>query len=495
MDLRNIRLDDIRKKKITIGKVAENLRTCIGFDCADIFAEYPDAVPALTVISPKGVSYPAIVQRSGNSVLWEIRDSDLTAAGIGEIQLSFVQDEVIAKSYTGQIEVIRSIRSTGEAPDPITEWETEANAKLEEVAQALEDIPEAIDTALEAAKESGEFDGPPGQDGAPGRDGQDGAPGQDGTDGEDGVSPTVTVTDIPGGHHVVITDAAGEHPFDVMDGETQSIPVTDVQANGTSILDDGVAKIPLASTTTPGLIILGTGLYKDASSEKTVVDYGSSTQIKQGVSNIGIPISRQHISAFYALAKLAGVDLANETVTVGQYPDSAKVAIQKMLGIYEAPWELIRSDTFTNASEANHVITTDQYGEAFELTDAILYFTTPQQENVSGKGDYGRIRFWYGTGGYSYKDAYFNPYTQAANAEAKTGMSMVKQTKGLLEIISRLNTGRSNTTAQLSMGGNESSDISTPIQIVSPPLAFIKIEITAVTGTAKYWLYGKRKWN
>lgn len=204
MDLRNIRLEDIGKKKITIGKVAENLRTCIGFDCADIFAEYPDAVPALTVINPRGISYPAIVQRSGNSVLWEIRDSDLTAAGTGEIQLSFVQGEVIAKSYTGRIEVIRSIPSTGETPDPIEEWETEANAKLAEVAQALEDIPETIDTALEAAKESGEFDG---QDGAPG------AP------GADGISPTVTVTDITGGHRVVITDAEGDHPFDVMDGQ------------------------------------------------------------------------------------------------------------------------------------------------------------------------------------------------------------------------------------------------------------------------------------
>lgn len=39
--------------------------------------------------------------------------------------------------------------------------------------------------------------------------------------GEDGISPTITITDIPGGHRVTITDA--DHPqgqsFDVMDGE------------------------------------------------------------------------------------------------------------------------------------------------------------------------------------------------------------------------------------------------------------------------------------
>lgn len=38
--------------------------------------------------------------------------------------------------------------------------------------------------------------------------------------GEDGVSPTVAVTEIPGGHRVVITDEDGQHSFDVMDGES-----------------------------------------------------------------------------------------------------------------------------------------------------------------------------------------------------------------------------------------------------------------------------------
>jgi len=48
-----------------------------------------------------------------------------------------------------------------------------------------------------------------------------GSPGTPGTDGTDGVSPTVTVTNITGGHRVTITDKT--HPtgqsFDVMDGE------------------------------------------------------------------------------------------------------------------------------------------------------------------------------------------------------------------------------------------------------------------------------------
>lgn len=45
-----------------------------------------------------------------------------------------------------------------------------------------------------------------------------GDPGTDGTDGTDGYSPTVTVTEITGGHEVTITDVNGDHTFDVMDG-------------------------------------------------------------------------------------------------------------------------------------------------------------------------------------------------------------------------------------------------------------------------------------
>lgn len=64
--------------------------------------------------------------------------------------------------------------------------------------------------------------GSDGQDGAPGADGKDGADGAKGDPGDpgaDGFSPTVSVSDIEGGHHVVITDKDGAHEFDIMDGQ------------------------------------------------------------------------------------------------------------------------------------------------------------------------------------------------------------------------------------------------------------------------------------
>ena len=241
------RLADLAKATIHIGKVAENEATRVQFDAAQIFAEYPAATPALNVINPAGTAYPAVVTKDGNYVIWDVQDSDLTAQGMGEFQLSFSENGVIIKSCVGRTRIERSIVASGEAPDPVQSW-------LDDAEEALAAIPNTIDTALEQAKESGEFDGPPGangkdgkdgkdgQDGAPGadgkdgtdgkdgKDGQDGAPGQDGKDGQDGqdgqdgVSPVVAVTDITGGHHVTITDAEGSHTFDVMDGTTPTEP-------------------------------------------------------------------------------------------------------------------------------------------------------------------------------------------------------------------------------------------------------------------------------
>lgn len=81
---------------------------------------------------------------------------------------------------------------------------------------------QGIEAALAEAKASGEFDGKDGEDGQDGKDGYTPVKGKDYTDGEDGkdgVSPTITVTNITGGHRLTITDATGTKTVDVMDGE------------------------------------------------------------------------------------------------------------------------------------------------------------------------------------------------------------------------------------------------------------------------------------
>ena len=101
--------------------------------------------------------------------------------------------------YQAKIPIYKRAQPTNETPTPAQQSALDSaiallNEAAEDLSEAEQGIPTAIDTALQEAKDSGEFDG------------------------QDGYSPTVTVTEITGGHEVTITDTEGDHVFDVMDG-------------------------------------------------------------------------------------------------------------------------------------------------------------------------------------------------------------------------------------------------------------------------------------
>lgn len=121
--------------------------------------------------------------------------------------------------------------------DPVPNWV----AQVQGIAsQASEDASDALTIAhgVKAQADAGDFDGTDGvsptvsvsditgghrvvitdANGSHTFDVMDGVDGTDGTDGTDGYSPTVSITDITGGHRVTITDVNGSHSFDVMDG-------------------------------------------------------------------------------------------------------------------------------------------------------------------------------------------------------------------------------------------------------------------------------------
>lgn len=159
--------------------------------------------------------------------------------------------------------------------------------------------------------------------------------GQDGEPGQDGVSPTITVTDIPGGHRVTITDATGPHSFDVMDGEDGQGAVQDVQVNGVSVLSDGVANVPVATTTSKlGLVQLNSLYGITAFGNGFIgINKADGNMIKAGTDN-NRPIvpSNNNAATFYGFAKAAGdATQSASSNTVGQYTESAKSAISEML--------------------------------------------------------------------------------------------------------------------------------------------------------------------
>ena len=112
-----------------------------------------------------------------------------------------------------------------------------------------------------------------------------------------------------------------------------AVPVQDVQVNGTSILSQGIANIPLASTDDLGVV-------KTNENYGTQIAYGnlalvgaSGSDIQAGTNGYKILAPKtQHTATFYGLAKAAGVDMASYSSAVGTYPETAKSAIRNMLG-------------------------------------------------------------------------------------------------------------------------------------------------------------------
>lgn len=109
----------------------------------------------------------------------------------------------------------------------LADGQLESQNEFTAMTKATEEMKTLYNTVDEAYK-SGAFKGEKGDkgdDGAPGKDGtdgKDGAQGKDGSPGADGISPTLSISDIPGGHRVTITDASGEKSFDVLNGDAES---------------------------------------------------------------------------------------------------------------------------------------------------------------------------------------------------------------------------------------------------------------------------------
>lgn len=418
----------------------------------------------------------------------------------------------------GVIPVIRRAKPTNATPTPvqqdvITETIAALNAAVAEAEGIAEAIPGTVNEALEAAKESGEFDGADGvspsvtitsitgghrvtivdadgthtadvmdgedgqdgrngtdgkdgvdghtpvltssksgkvttifadgsqlaqindgidgQNGQDGKDGQDGAPGQD---GQDGYSPSASVTKSGSTATISITDANGTTTAEVSDGSAliddtagtgdtgkawsadkvtselsgkyekpsggipasdlasgviPSVPVTDVQVNGSSVLSNGVANVPIASTGgVKGVVTIDStyGIGANANG-RPYIQKASDTKVKAGTEQYQpIVPEYQHRSVFYGLAKSAGdTTQSSSSNAVGVYTDDAKKKIRMMLGIPNQKWEKIAE--YTVAENSDYVIVnTDSNGQSFKLSE--MFVRVWFEASTTGSNDY-----------------------------------------------------------------------------------------------------------
>lgn len=104
------------------------------------------------------------------------------------------------------------------------------------------------------------------------------------------------------------------------------------KVNGTSIVQDGVANVPIASRSTLGVVkVIGNGVWMVDGEIRT--NAATTAQIKQSANSYNVIVpDNQKASTFYGLAKAAGHDERYSTLPVGQYTEDAKSAISGMLG-------------------------------------------------------------------------------------------------------------------------------------------------------------------
>ena len=195
--------------------------------------------------------------------------------------------------------------------------------------------------------------------------------------------------------------------------------VSDVQVNGTSIVNDGVANVPVADAFNKY------GVVKVSNYRGLQFEHGelctlpaNTTHIKSGVTGYApiIPLN-QHVSVFYGLAKAAGADEKDSTLAVGNYTDEAKDKIQTMLGVSPliAPHE---SDPFESAHEigelfiingklyrAKTALTAGEYineGTNVEVVDVAEVLDDTYVKNTdyatSNKAGIVKTDVWYATG-------------------------------------------------------------------------------------------------
>lgn len=109
--------------------------------------------------------------------------------------------------------------------------------------------------------------------------------------------------------------------------------VTDVQVNGTSVMSQGVANVPIASYSDFGVTKFDSGGFFVSASGAVFLNRAVESTIKEGTNDTKpIVPARQYASVFYGLAKAAGDSTqASSSNTVGTFTDSAKSAINTML--------------------------------------------------------------------------------------------------------------------------------------------------------------------
>lgn len=172
------------------------------------------------------------------------------------------------------------------------------------------------------------------------------------------------------------------------ESDIPEVPVQDVQVNGTSVLQDGIANVPRGDGSTFGVmrIYADHGLSINSTNKRLQIQSATDEEVKTG-GNIYKPITTiyQHQSAFYGLAKAAGDATQSQSSNpVGTYTSEAKAAIQLMLDVPSTADLATKQDalTFDNApteNSTNPVTSGGVYAAISALNTMRIHICTAQE--------------------------------------------------------------------------------------------------------------------
>ena len=218
---------------ILLGRCGENLARTVEIDVSEYLVEYPGAVVTL-LHRRHGESgiYPVAAELRDGCLVWQPTSADTAIVGDGEAEVRVTVDGVLAKSKILSTVVDKSL--TGQetdAPEPGMDWV----GKITNVIDSVKNMKAEAESVAYGDPASAEYDGKTGTmhfcipEGRPGRD------------------ANVTAQNIQ--------SALGY------------APVKDVQVAGSSVLEGGIANVPISSPTRLGVIKIGnvqySGIYVD----------------------------------------------------------------------------------------------------------------------------------------------------------------------------------------------------------------------------------------
>lgn len=220
-----------------------------------------------------------------------------------------------------------------------------------------EKLPEAIDTALAQAKESGVFDGKDGangKDGTPGEQGPKGEPGEttyvenpyDDTELKSEIATKITAPENPEVGKVFKIKSVNDDGTFI--GEWTDCANLDVRINGESIVRDGVAEIPVADYTSPTQI-QRTGLVHVPSGYGISFQYNTPNLIISNPPTNLIDNRNNMWQADYYALTVKRIDYAVKSAMCdgkgAAWTEEEQAAARERMGAWSGDWQIIMDET------------------------------------------------------------------------------------------------------------------------------------------------------